>query len=169
MKCLGKYKRKSINEDGDVEIIFAISNYYSQKECETLEKEKLYSLDIEEKKEKKTVQQNRYFWKLCSLIAQKQNSDTDVMDIYCRALEKASIKFDYIMALPEAEETLKKHYRVVKVIEEREYNGTTMYVYQLFSGSSKFNKEQEGKIIDYVLDLASKLDLNIDYWREMVR
>lgn len=168
MKCLGKYKRKSINEDGDVEITFAISNYYSQQECEILEKDKLYSLDIEEKKEKKTVQQNRYFWKLCSLIAEKMNSDTDVMDIYCRALEKASIKFDYIMALPEAEETLKKHYRVVKIIEEREYNGTTMYVYQLFSGSSKFNKEQEGKIIDYVLDLASRLDINIDYWREMI-
>ena len=168
MKTLGKYKRKSINEDGDVEITFAISNYYSQQESNTLEKDKLYSLDIEEKKDKKTLQQNRYFWKLCTLIAEKMNKDTDIMDIYCRALEQASIKFDYIMALPEAEETLKKHYRVVKIIEEREYNGTLMYVYQLFSGSSKFNKEQEGKIIDYVLDLASKLELNIDYWKGML-
>jgi hypothetical protein len=43
-----------------------------------------------------------------------------------------------------------------------------MYIYQLFSGSSKFNKEQEGKIIDYVLDLASRLDINVDYWKEML-
>jgi hypothetical protein len=147
MKALGTYKRKVINEDGDLEITFAISNYYSKKECELLQKDKVYSLDIEEKKGRKTLQQNRYFWKLCTLIAEKMNKDTDIIDIYCRALEKASIKFDYIMALPEAEETLKKHYRVVKIIEEREYNGATMYVYQLFSGSSKFNKEQEGKIM----------------------
>lgn len=169
MKTLGTYKRKSINEDGDLEITFAISNYYSKKECGLLEKDKLYNLDIEEKKGKKTLQQNRYFWKLCSLIAEKMNKDTDVIGIYCDALKNASIKFDYIMALPEAEETLKKHYRVVRIIEERNYNGQLMYVYQLFAGSSKFNKEEEGKIIDYILDLAEKLDINTDYWEEMIK
>lgn len=169
MKTLATYKRKSINEDGDLEITFAISNYYSKKETDTLEKDKIYTLDIEEKKGKKTVQQNRYFWKLCSLIAQKMNKDTDVMDIYCNALEKASIKFDYIMALPEAEEILTKYYRVVKVVDTREYNGKEMNVYQIFTGSSKFNKEEEGKIIDYVLDLAEKLGLNTDYWSEMIK
>ena len=169
MKALGVFKRKSINEDGDVEITFSISNYYSQKECDLLEKKQIYSIDIEKKKENKTLQQNRYFWKLCSLIAEKMNNDTDVMNIYCNALKKASVKFDYIMALPETESTLKKYYRVVELVDTREYNGKTMNVYQLFEGSSKFNKEEESKIIDYVLDLASQLDINVDYWSEMLK
>ena len=169
MKALGVFKRKSINEDGDTEITFSISNYYSQKECDLLENNTTYSIDIEKKKENKTLQQNRYFWKLCSLIAEKMNNDTDVMNIYCNALKKASVKFDYIMALPETESTLKKYYRVVELVDTREYNGKTMNVYQLFEGSSKFNKEEESKIIDYVLDLASQLDINVDYWSEMLK
>ena len=168
MKMIGKYARKATNEDGDLEVTFVVSNYCSKRECELLDREKTYSLDIEERKGRKTLQQNRYFWKLCSLIAQKMNKDTDVMKIYCDALENASIKFDYIMALPEAEETLRKYYRVVRVVEQREYNGKKMNVFQLFTGRSKFNKEEEGKIIDYVLDLAQKLEINIDYWKGMM-
>ena len=168
MKMLGKYVRKVTNEDGDLEITFAISNYYAKRECELLDKEKVYSLDIEERKGRKTLQQNRYFWKLCSLIAEKMNKDTDVMEVYCNALAHASSKFDYVMALPEAEDTLKKYYRVVRVVDEREYNGKKMNVFQVFTGSSKFSKQEEAKIIDYVLDLASKLEINIDYWKGMM-
>lgn len=169
MKALAKYERKSINENGDLEVTFSISNYLSKRESELLKKGQLYSLDIEEKKERKTLQQNRYFWKLCSLIAQKMNKDTDAMEVYCNALVNASIKFDYIMGLPEAEKILKKYYRVVRIVDTREYNGKEMNVYQIFTGSSKFNKEEEGKIIDYVLDLATKLDINIDYWEEVLK
>ena len=169
MKTLGIYRRKSINEDGELEITFSISDYYSKKECELLEKDMMYSLDIEKKKDNKTLQQNRYFWKLCTLIAEKMNKDTDIMNIYINALKSASVKFDYIMALPDTESTLKKYYRVVEIVDTRNYNGKEMNVYRVFEGSSKFNKEEEGKIIDYVLDLASKLDINIDYWSEMLK
>lgn len=169
MKTLGTYKRMSINEDGDLEITFSISNYLSKKECQLLKKEQIYSLDIEEKKGRKTLQQNRYLWKLCSLLAQKINADNDAINIYCDALVNASIKCEYYMGLPEAEKTLKKTYRVVRQVDKRDYNGVEMIVYQVFSGSSKFNKEEEGKIIDYLLDLAVQNGINIDYWEEMLK
>lgn len=169
MKTLGTYKRMSVNEDGDLEITFAISNYLSKKECQLLKKEQIYSLDIEEKKDRKTLQQNRYLWKLCSLLAQKINGDNDAMNIYCDALVNASIKCEYYMALPEAEKTLKKAYRVVRQVDKRNYNGVEMIVYQVFAGSSKFNKEEEGKIIDYLLDLAEVNEMNIDYWEGMIK
>ena len=53
MKALATYKRKSINEEGDLEVTFAISNYYSKMETNVLEKDKVYTLDIEKKKERR--------------------------------------------------------------------------------------------------------------------
>lgn len=169
MKTTAKYIRKLRNEDGNIEITFEVRNIMSQEELKELEKEKIYLLDIEEKKSKKTNQQNRYLWKLCNLIAEKMNYDNDELEIYCNAIENAGIKADYIMALPETEEILKKQFRVVKKLETRDYNGIEMNVYKLYVGSSKYNREQETKIIDYLLDIAEKLGINNKFWEEVLK
>lgn len=169
MKALAKYIRKSINENENIEITFEIADIITSEEIKLLNKEKIYLLDIEERKKKKTLQQNKFVWKLCQLIAKKLNDDNDELDVYCNAIEFAGVKADFVMGLPEIEETLKKQFRVVKIVEKREYNEKEMYVYKIFYGSSKFNKEEEAKIIEYLLYLAEKLDINTEFWEGVLK
>lgn len=165
MNCIGTYKRKSINEDGETEITFALDNFYSVKEAELLEKDVKYTLKIEKLKKKRSLQSNKFFWKLCSEIAKEMNGDVDEMGIYCLALENASTKFEYIGCIEDAAEALKQKFRVVRLIEKRE----NFNVYKVYFGSSHFNQEEQNKIIEYVLDLAAKLNLNTTYWQELLK
>lgn len=165
MKCLGVYKRKVINENGNLEITFEIDNYYSKREAEGLQKDVKYNLDIKEVKRQRSLQSNNLFWALCGELAKVMNDDNDEWDIYCNAIENASTNFEYVGCTPQAFDMLKKSFRVVKLIEERE----KMNIYKVFVGSSQFNQEEMNRIIDYVLDLAAKNNLNTPYWRELLK
>ena len=49
-------------------------------------------------------------------------------ECYCIMLEEANVAYDYLLALPEAEPMLKKTFRVVRKIDEREVNGKTLNI-----------------------------------------
>ena len=72
-------------------------------------------------------------------------------------LEEANVAYDYLLALPEAEPMLRKSFRVVRKMGEREVNGKTLNVYQYFIGSSKFNTQEMTELIEAVLDKLAEL------------
>ena len=64
------------------------------------------------------------------------------------------------MALPETLEILRKSFRAIRKIDEREVNGKTLDMYQCFIGSSKFNTKQMKVLIDNVLEKLDELGVN---------
>ena len=74
-------------------------------------------------------------------------------------LEEANVAYDYLLALPEAEQMNKKTFRVVRKIDEREVNGKTLNMYQYFIGSSKFNTQEMTELIEATLDKLAELGI----------
>ena len=54
---------------------------------------------------------------------------------------------------------LKKTFRVVRKIDEREVNSKTLNMYQYFIGSSKFNTQEMTELIEATLDKLAELGI----------
>jgi hypothetical protein len=125
-----------------------------------LEAGKRYTVSISPYKSSRSLEQNRLMWKLIQEIA--KHTGNDEMDIYISGLEKANAKCDFIMALPETEDNLRRVYRAVKVMGTREYNDKLMYVFKCYVGSSKFNTEEMTFLIEHFLTLATEYGIEVD-------
>lgn len=119
------------------------------------EDNKLY--EIKEYKTKRSLEQNKMLWKLIHLIAKKTYQDD--MDVYIGILEKADAKSDYIIAMPETENELKKNFRAVKFIRQQIVNKTTMNVYKVYIGSSKMNTKEMTELLDITLQICAKYQI----------
>lgn len=125
-----------------------------------LDLSKMYDIEIKEHKSKRSIEANRMFWGILQQI--KEVTDNDLMDLYISVLEKADVKHDFLMVLPETLDQLKKVFRAVKVLEYREYNGKQMAVIKAYIGSSKFNTKEMSLLIDKAIQMASENGITID-------
>ena len=143
MKLLARYHHRVINPDtGNLEITFAISDYNSKANTEELEKE-LYSLEIKKPRSKRSLNQNAYLWSLIHELALKM--DEDDLDVYIKLLNESKAKYEVLKVLSEAENDLKKCFRVVKLIK---YDVNKDYAYfQCYYGSSTFTTDEMNKLM----------------------
>ena len=124
--------------------------------------------EIKEVKDTKTNQQNRYLWKLISEIT-KALHDNDDMNTYITLLERANVKYDYVMGLPEIEDKLKQSFRAVKITRYEEYKGKKLAVYKCYLGVSKFEKKEMMELIDRTLDLAVECGIDIKNYERVLK
>lgn len=146
--------------------IFSIKNEFITIKADTcflqgIEKETKYSIDFKKYHKNRSVEQNKMMWGIIQQIANE--TDNDIMDIYCQGLEHANAKSEFMMCLPEAIEDVKKCFRAVKICETREYNGKQMAVVKCYIGSSKFDTKEMKELIDYFIRLAGEIGIIIDY------
>lgn len=122
------------------------------------ETKKADKLEIEVKpyKSKRSLEQNRLLWALLGKMAEAVscfNTTVTREECYCIMLEEAGVKSDYLWALPEIENELRKHFRAVRSTGmQQEINGKVMTSYQCFIGSSKFNTKEMTELIKAVLN-----------------
>ena len=159
MNIYGEYVRRAIDENGDIELTFKIHNYRDKEISKELEKEVIYKIGLTVAKSKRTLEQNALMWELIHEIniARGTNRANDDFDIYIEALQRAGVKTEYIAALPETEEMLKKQFRAVKYINSFEHKGKTFNQYRVYLGSSKMDKTEMKLLLDTVLDMASEV------------
>ena len=150
----GRYIRRQFAEDGTAELIISVNGGLSRKIIDELEKGEDYRIDMTRIKSKRTIQQNNLLWKLIDEIADKTANEPE--DIYCQALTKAGARYEYIAALPEAEETLRKAFRTIKLMNTFEHNGKTFNQYKAFIGSSKMTTAEMTKLLDCVIQTAAE-------------
>ena len=155
MKLLARYHHRVINPDtGNLEITFAISDYNSKANTEELEKE-LYSLEIKKPRSKRSLNQNAYLWSLIHELALKM--DEDDLDVYIKLLNESKAKYEVLKVLSEAENDLKKCFRVVKLIK---YDVNRDYAYfQCYYGSSTFTTDEMNKLIDTAISWCNELNI----------
>ena len=125
-----------------------------------------YELIIRKPQKARTLNQNALLWELCGNISEKiSGSHADAENVYCQVLLRAAAKVEYLAAVPEAEETLRRVFRAVRTIGKRAVNGKELNVYQCFIGSSQMTTEEMANVIDAALEYAAAVGIDTDYWK----
>lgn len=135
-----------------------IENLYSDIQVEP---NKEYIMELKEIKNHRTLQQNKYMWKLIHKIVECSEGETEI-DIYCKALEEANAKYIYLLGIRDAENELRKNFRAVKVVRPTIENGKEYIVYKCFIGSSKMNTNEMTKLLEIVISWAEELGIEIN-------
>ena len=130
-----------------------------------LDMDKTYICEIKEPRSKRSLEQNRLFWRLLHLIA-KETFQSDE-DVYCAVLERADALSDYVITAMDMQDTLRKSFRGVKFIRMQEVNGKDCFVYKVYLGSSKMNTAEMTELIDITMQVASELGIDTrEEWYE---
>ena len=127
-------------------------------------KEKELTLTITDKKESKTNQQNRYAWKLISMIDKKINGfRSDEMQLYKMILKQANIDPIYLEGLEATQQALERTFRVVEVIERRvSQRGTETLLFKCYKGISLLTKEEMSDLIEVILQYCQEYDIEVE-------
>lgn len=163
MNFNGKYARKQVNEDGNVEVVFEVLTPVE------LSKGTYYRIKLDEIKSKRTIEQNNYMWSLIHDISEARNSsratNQDDWEIYLEALEMAQAKFEYIAIKPEAIPMLMQSFRAVKELNRfTTEKGVEMAQCKVFYGSSKMDAKEMAKLLDTVIEMAQQEGVELKYY-----
>lgn len=130
-----------------------------------------YLVSIEPKKKKRSLDQNRLFWKLVGEIAKKEDGDLrNVDDLYTYLLQMSGAKYEVFNVKHEALEGVKRIYKHVRVVKQKEVRGCLWDVCFVFYGSSTFDTKEMSQLIDTTLNYAMEIGVdNVnDYWKEVL-
>lgn len=123
--------------------------------------DKYYDISIKEPTNKRSLQQNKMLWSLIHSIAKSTNQEDN--DVYCALLEKADALSDYIITAVEMEDSLRKSFRGIKFMRMQEVNGKDCYIYKVYLGSSKMNTKEMTELLETAIQIASELEIEVDY------
>lgn len=130
-----------------------------------------YLVSIEPKKKKRSLDQNRYFWKLVGEIAKKENGDLrDVDTLYTHLLQMSGAKYESLIIKHEALERFRSLVRHVKIIRQQIINHELYDTIYAFYGSSQFDTSEMSQLIDTTLRYAEEAgvpDVN-SYWKGLL-
>lgn len=170
-KLIGEFIRRATLDDGSTEITFKVNGWNFKKYINDLEKRE-YTIELSELKNKRTLQQNRYFWALVHEIAEKEDGHLkDEMETYCALLELANAKYEYIRMLDTAVDTLRTTpgIRALRVVRKVEEKGRIFADCKVYIGSSKFDTKEMAQLIDTTIDYAEKIGINTDFYTRVLK
>ena len=137
-----------------------------------LSTDKIFTCDIKEKREKRSLDANSYAWTLMDKIAKHQSIHSSKDEIYLRMLEKYGV-FVYISVSEIAINSLRKIFRIVyprgTVVEDM--NGITCILRrcQCYVGSSKYDTKEMSDFIDGIVSEAQELGIETETPEEIER
>ena len=158
MNLLGKIDR--ILRDKSESVVSFIVPAYQANELAELDKTKEYKITVNELKLKRSEYQNKYLWMLIDKIAKHEGMTS--LDVYTQIIRMANIKTEFIQALPEALDKLRKVFRVVVEVERRTSpKGVETALVQCYYGTSVFDTNEMSEFIDRMLDYAARCEVDL--------
>ena len=142
---IGKYIRRSINENGKVEAVFQIGN-------EELDKTKQY--EIKEYKEHRSLNSNAYLWTLCNEIADILNTSKE--EVYLKMLKRYG-KSEVISILADIQ--IKQYLKYYEEFGETLLNGKLFKHYKVFMGSSEMNTKEMSVLLNGIVSEAKEMGI----------
>ena len=127
---------------------------------ERLELDKLYSIDFKEYKKSRSTEQNSLLWEIITQISKVTGQHKD--DVYIEAIVRAGASVQELLAIPQAEDGLKRIYKAVKPIGVRTVDGVTMIDFRCYIGSSEMNVNEMTELIGYMQGLARELGIKLE-------
>ena len=170
MKIIANFNDMYYTEDNEVIVSFKTNNFLSKAKFKEMDKNVAYSIDVKPVPNKRTENQNKYFWALIGEIAKALNGDNDVNAIYSNLLERFGVKFDMIKLLTRACDDFIKfsQFRFIRKIVDITESNKDMTVLQCFYGSSTYTKKEMSHLIDGVLHMADECGLDLVYWKDVL-
>lgn len=107
-------------------------------------KDKEIFLEVKKPSQKRSLDSNAYFWKLCEKIAQAVGTDKDT--VYLEMLERYG-KFTHCILRPEAVDAFRMGWKASRILGEVIVNGDIGVQLQLFYGSSTYSQEEMNRLI----------------------
>lgn len=169
MKFLAEVEHIITTFDNKMHLTLEIGNRgVVEKLKDNLKKGNIYFNNMRDIEDNRSLKQNRLLWKLIREINECMNGSTRAADdeqIYVDALVESGACVEYLTGTIQdlVDETRNKSIRKVEMIEDFK-NGS--YTWRIYPGSSGFTKKEMGILIDYVLDMAANLEIDIFYWRD---
>lgn len=165
MKVIAKFLKRLYNDKQHSEVTFLIENFQHQRYISDLSDDKYYTIEIKERKSKRSIQQNKYMWVLIRELALVTREDD--MDLYVKLLESANAKFTYIWAMEETEDMLRSSFRAIKKMGARDVIGTdgklvSGFQYKLYEGSSKFNTSEMAVLLETLIVWCENENIQTD-------
>ena len=115
------------NENNDLVISYVVHGQEKNAALLAFEEskntEKRLEVEVKPYRSKRSLEQNKLLWALLGKMAYAMSGRKNKVsseECYCIMLEEANVSYDYLLALPEAEPLLKKSFRVVRKIDERD-------------------------------------------------
>ena len=155
------------DEQGNIELVLAVapeSRYNVKPFIESVRRRnENFTGSFDVRKNKRTLDQNALMWRLLTIYADAINGGRrggiTPEDLYMRMLSKYGIA-EFLMVLPEAEDTLKEAFRVVQKVDTRMYNGVEMCVFKCYFGSSKYDTKEMSNLIDGIFDELAEIGID---------
>lgn len=162
---------KTVDDDGNIEVKFSVSpnsKYIIGGIMKAIKDSgKELTVTVDEKRNQRSLEQNRLMWSLLEIMALHQNGGrtggVNAEDLYLNFIEKYGAKYEYLMCVPEALKGLKQQFRAIKEVERREYNRKEMIVCKCFYGSSKFDTKEMTQLIDGIFDELANMGIEDNY------
>lgn len=122
-----------------------------------------YSVTFKEKKEDRTLRQNRYLWALIGEICKSENGSLrDEEEVYCTLLQMAGAKYETVIIPETALEGFRGKWRDVKVVGRQMVNHVPYVTLHAFYGSSTMNTREMNDLIDVTLSYAYELGIDTE-------
>lgn len=160
MKTLGRYLNSNRGLNDSIEICLEVENENVVRELEE-NKDKDYFIEFELYDEKRSLQANRYLWKLCDLIGYKLRLSKDV--IYLMKLADYGVYVDLRVRNDTFTDTLDNLRREFRYIDELNSDGNYKDI-RCYIGSSHYSKKEMQRLLSGVVQDAR--DLGIDTWAD---
>ncbi len=120
------------------------------------------TVTVDKYKNKRSLDQNALMWALLTEYADGLNAgrkgDITPEELYYQALSKYGVA-EYLLAVEEAEEMLKKTFRIVQKVDKRTVKGKTLTMFKCYYGSSTYDTKQMTDLIDGILDELAQAEI----------
>ena len=150
MKYIGEVENILLDNKNSAHITLKVANYRQSMELGALEYvDKLFQIDMRERKSQRSILSNRYMW---ALLAELERVTREpAFDWYVKALIQTGAVVDYVWGTVDTEETLKKSFRAEVKVKPYKIKDSEGWLYRVIVGSSKFNNQEMCDLIDTVI------------------
>jgi hypothetical protein len=163
---LGKYISRELNSKGNIEIKIEISDKGSKQYVESLATDTIYEIEIEKKREKRSLDANAYCWTLCQKIAEKIGSTKE--EVYRHAIHEVgqfeilSVKdeaVDMFITAWESKGTRKEKGIgwICEIFGASDEDGYTNLI--AYYGSSVYDSKQMSILVNYIVEYCKENDI----------
>lgn len=125
-----------------------------------------YVAQIQQKRDKRSLNANAYAWTLMDKMAEVLRTDKD--SVYLTMLERYG-RCTYIAVIPEAAERVKETWRTARELGEVTVNGKAGIQLQCYYGSSTYNTKEMSRLIDGIVSECKDLGIETMTPEELAR
>ena len=166
IKFIGTYK--GIDAEGSLQII---PDRYGLEGLQDIEPDTQVSVEISKPRKSRTLAQNGYFWQLVKEINLAENgrcTEDDKIELYKKILVASGVKPTPMAINAELfSEIIKRldHLRGYVITGGFWQDGIQYLQTDLYFGISRYDREEMGSIINYILEYASEVGIDPEYWK----